>query len=99
MQIHILRDPKRAALYLLISLAVLYALDWSVFEFRQMRGTGMGSVSVEQYLKTQLKGNKAEYDYLGAADENCSLAMFPQYAASAWNPPCWWLKRHNQHWQ
>ena len=86
-------------MYLLLCLAVLYVVDFGVFEIRQASGQGLGSVSVEQYLKTQLKGNKAEYDYLGAADESCSLAIFPQYAGSAWNPPCWWLKRHSQRWQ
>jgi hypothetical protein len=99
MQIQPLRILKQAAKYLLISLAVLYVADLSVFEIRQARGAGLGSISVEQYLKTQLKGNKAEYDYLGAEDEKCSMAIFPQYAASAWNPPCWWLKRHTQRWQ
>jgi hypothetical protein len=87
------------AMYLIMSLAILYAADWIVFEIRLARGVGLGSVAVEQYLKTQLKGDKAEYDYLGTADENCSLTALPQYAASALNPPCWWLKRHNQSWQ
>lgn len=99
MRIDILRHLGRAAKYLLITLAILYGADWVVFEVRQMRGIGLGSVTVEQYLKTPLKGNKAEYDYLGDAGQNCSNSAFPQYAVSAWNPPCWWLKRHNQRWQ
>ncbi|PSH05770.1 MAG: hypothetical protein CXZ00_01125 [Acidobacteria bacterium] len=85
--------------YLLISLALLYAADWSAFEIRLARGTALGSVPVEQYMMTPLKGYKVEYDYLGKVNENCSMTAFPQYAASAWNPPCWWLKRHNQNWQ
>ncbi|MGA2003680.1 MAG: hypothetical protein ABSG70_09880 [Terriglobales bacterium] len=88
-----------AAKYTLISLAILYALDWSVFEIRHMRGGGMGSLPVDQYLSTPLKGNKAEYDYLGTANENCSRSVFPQYAAARWNLPCWWLQRHNANWQ
>ena len=80
-------------------MAVLYILDWSAFEVRQMRGTAMGSVSVERYLQTSLKGNKAEYDYLGTADQACSRTLFPQYAASAWSVPCWWLQRHKTQWQ
>jgi hypothetical protein len=94
-----LRFLGRPAKYLLIGLVVLYAADWGGFELRQVRGAGLGSVPVEQYLKTELKGSKTEYDYLGSADENCSRTAFPQYAASAFNPPCWWLKRHNQRWQ
>jgi len=99
MQIHTLRHVGRTAKYLLIMLAVLYATDWGVFEVRLRLGSGLETVSVESYLKTPLKGNKAEYDYLGTADQNCSRSAFPQYAATAWNPPCWWLKKHNQRWQ
>ena len=94
-----MRILGEAAKYLLISLAILYALDWSVFEVRRMRGTGMGSVAVDQFLATTLKGNKAEYDYLGTANQTCTHSLFPQYAGSEWNSPCWWLARHNAQWQ
>ena len=88
----------QTAKYLLFGLALLYAADWSIFQVRLMRGTGMGTIPVEQYLVQQMKGNKAEYDYLGTQDKNCSRAMFPQYAGWQWNPPCWWLQRHRQRW-
>lgn len=88
-----------AAKFLLVGLAVLYVLDWTVFEARRARGTAMGSVAVEQYLQTPLKGSKAEYDYLGTANQVCSRTLFPQYAASQWNSPCWWLERHKAQWQ
>lgn len=87
------------AKYLVISLAVLYLVDWLVFEVRELRGTGLRTVSVEQYLATPLKGSKAQYDYMGAADEDCSRTLFPQYAKSTWNPPCWWLQKHHQRWE
>lgn len=88
-----------AAKYLLIGVVVLYALDWIVFEIRQVRSTGMSSISVEQYLATPLKGSKAEYDYLGTANVNCSRTLMPQRAASTWNAPCWWLARHKAQWE
>ena len=88
-----------AAKYLLITLAILYALDWGVFQARRVGGNGMGSVPVDQFLSTTLKGNKAEYDYLGTANQACSRTLFPQYANSSWNPPCWWLQHHNTTWQ
>ena len=94
-----MRILGEAAKYLVISLAILYGLDWSVFQVRNLHGGGMGTVPVEQYLSTALKGNKAEYDYLGTANERCSRTLFPQYAASNWNAPCWWLQRHNASWQ
>jgi len=89
----------QAAKFLLIGLLILYFVDWSVFEVRRMRGTAMGTVAVEQYLQTPLKGSKAEYDYLGTANQVCSRTLLPQYAASQWNSPCWWLERHKAQWQ
>jgi len=85
--------------YVLIAAAILYAGDWAVFEVRLATGSGMGTVPVENYLKTALKGNKMEFDYLGTSDAGCSHSMFPQYTASAWNTPCWWLDRHRTRWQ
>jgi len=93
-----LRRLRATTTYLLIGLALLYVADVCVFEVRLMRGVGLGSVPVEQYLKTPLKG-ATEYDYMGTADVNCSRAIFPQYAESQWNPPCWWLQRHRQRWR
>lgn len=94
-----MRILGEAAKYLLIIFAILYALDWSVFEVRRTRGSGMGTVLVDQYLSTPLKGNKAEYDYLGTANQACARTLFPQYAAPNWNPPCWWLESHKTSWQ
>jgi hypothetical protein len=100
MRIETRRNLSRdIAKYLLIGVALLYAADWSVFEVRFFRGTGLGSIPVEQYLSTSLKGNKAEYDYLGISNQGCSRTLFPQYAAAQWNPPCWWLQRHRQQWR
>jgi hypothetical protein len=95
----IVRILGEAARYFLITLAILYALDFAVFQVRHLRGSGLGTVSVDQFLSTTLKGNKAEYDYLGSANQTCSRSLFPQYASSTWNPPCWWLQRHNATWQ
>ena len=94
-----MRFARRTAKYLLIGLALFCAADWCVFEARLMRGAGLTAVPVEQYLKTPLKGEKEEYDYLGSGSENCARAVLPQYAAAQWNPPCWWLKHHNVSWQ
>jgi hypothetical protein len=88
-----------AAKYLLFTLVILYVLDFAVFHVRQLRGSGMSAVAVDQFLSTPLKGNKAEYDYLGTSNQPCSRSLFPQYASSTWNPPCWWLQHHNATWQ
>lgn len=89
----------QTAKYVLIGAALLYLLDWSVFALRRTRGTAMGNVAVEQYLQTPLKGDKAEYDYMGTSDQPCSRTLFPQYASQQWSVPCWWLARHKAQWQ
>lgn len=94
-----MRILSDAARYFLITLAILYVLDFAVFQIRHLRGSGLSTVSIDQFLSTPLKGNKAEYDYLGSANQTCSRTLFPQYASSTWNPPCWWLQRHNATWQ
>jgi hypothetical protein len=99
MNIHPPRNFWEAVRYALIALGLLYAADWSVFEARRAWGSGLGSVPVEQFLKTPLKGQKAEYDYLGVVDESCPRAVFPQRVAAHWTPPCWWLRRHPEQWQ
>jgi hypothetical protein len=91
-----MRMIGQGAKYLLIGAAAAYAVDWSVFE---LRGPAMSTITVQQFLKTPLKGNKLEFDYLGTADASCSRTLFPQYAGSAWNPPCWWLARHKTKWE
>ncbi len=93
------RILSQAARYFLISLVTLYALDFAIFHARQLRGGGLDTVAVDQFLSTPLKGDKAEYDYLGTVNQNCSRTLFPEYASSTWNPPCWWLRRHNTTWQ
>ena len=87
-----------AAKYLFIGVAAIYAADWGVFAYRLAHGTAIGSVKVEQFMKTPLKGKKEQYDYLGPAEVNCSRTLFPQYSASTWNTPCWWLTRHRTRW-
>jgi hypothetical protein len=79
--------------------AILFAADWAVFEARRIAGGGMGNVAVDRFLATTLKANKQTYDYLGTVNQSCSKSLFPQYAASSWNPPCWWLQRHRTRWE
>jgi hypothetical protein len=94
-----LRHFLRATRYLLISIAFLYAGDWSLFQLRLARGTGLNSVTVEQYMQISLKGNKREYHYIGTTDVNCVRSLLPQYAASEWTAPCWWRERHREIWE
>ena len=76
------------------ALIVVYFLDWAVLRVRLARGTAYDRVQVEEYLSTPLKGNKAEYDYLGTTTVSCSRSIFPHGAA-----PCWWRNRHKTVWE
>lgn len=79
---------------LLVSIVVLYLADWAVLRVRMARDNGYGTVQVEEYLSTPLKGDKTEYDYIGTQPESCARSIFPHGAA-----PCWWLVRHTSHWE
>jgi hypothetical protein len=81
--------------YCVVGLAVLYAVDWAVIAVRMKRHTAYGSVTVNQFLKTPLKGQKEEYDFLGSTDQQCVKSIF----SHGGDLPCWWLERHTKQWQ
>src|SRR5580700_8112796 len=74
---------------------IVYVGDWVVLRVRITHGTAYGVVEVNQFLATPLKGNKVEYDLVGAVQETCSRSIFPQKG----NPACWWLERHKSQWK
>jgi hypothetical protein len=83
------------AIRVLIAIVIaVYLVDWAVLRLRMLHGTAYGTVQVDEYLSTALKGNKAEYDYLGSTPASCAHAIFPHGA-----PPCWWLQRHPTRWE
>ena len=83
------------AKWLLLAAILVYAGDWVTFHVRAARGTGYGTVQVEEFLSTPLKGAKTEYDYMGTTDMSCAQALFPHKGA----PACWWLRRHRTQWE
>jgi hypothetical protein len=85
----------QAAVALLVLLILLYCGDWIVLRIRIARGTAFSSVEVDQFLATPLKGNKAEYDFLGSFQQPCARSIFPH----AGNPACWWVQRHSSVWE
>jgi DNA mismatch repair protein MutH len=89
------RRLGRAVTWLIVLVAILYAGDWIVLRMKVARGTAFGSVPVNQFLATPLKGNKVEYDFTGTVLETCSRSIFPQQG----NPACWWLQRHTSQWE
>jgi hypothetical protein len=83
------------AIVMVVLLGMLYVGDWVVLQVRITHGTAYGVVEVNQFSATPLKGNKVEYDLVGAVQETCSRSIFPQKG----NPACWWLERHKSQWE
>jgi hypothetical protein len=86
---------QRIAIAVLALAAAVYVVDYTTWFVRNTHGNAMGSIPVDTYLATPLKGNKAEYDYLGTAPQPCARALFPHGGA----PACWWLARHTSQWE
>jgi hypothetical protein len=76
---------------LLIALLLIYLGDWAVLSLRK---DGSSSVQVDQFLRTPLKGQKEEFDYMGTVAQSCVPSLFPHQSET----PCWWLKRHKTQW-
>lgn len=86
----------RWLLRVLVTIAILtlvaFAVDWTVYK---LRSSPHSTVTVSQFLSVPLKGQKTEYDYLGAVDESCSVSLFPQGG----HAPCWYLRRDPNQWK
>jgi hypothetical protein len=93
MTVNMRRPSLRIFQGLLAVLLVLYLGDWAVLRVRT-GGQASSSVQVEQFLRTRLKGQKEEFDYMGTVARPCVPSLFPHSAA----PPCWWLERHKIQW-
>jgi hypothetical protein len=86
-----MRRLGRGLQILLITLLVIYLGDWAVLSLRK---TDASSVQVEQFLRTPLKGQKEEFDYMGTVTQSCVPSLFPHLSET----PCWWLQRHKTQW-
>ncbi len=83
----ILKWLRRIIVAALAIFIAIYLGDWAVYK---LRGSPQGHVQVSQTLVVPLKGNKQEYDYLGASDVPCSVSIFSQNGEDA----CWLLRRN-----
>ncbi len=75
---------------MLALLLLAYPLDWGVWEVRNLRGRGMGSVDLTETTAATLKGNHFEVYSQQTTSVNCSRSLLPEAGAG----PCWWLRRH-----
>jgi hypothetical protein len=88
------RILSRAFQLLLATVVLVYLADWAVLRVKVSHGAGYGTIQVDEYLATPLKGNKDEYDFMGTTPTPCSHSIFPHGAA-----PCWWLAKHTSRWE
>jgi hypothetical protein len=93
-----MRIAKIGLLGLALAALLVFVVDQVVLQVRIHRGTGLGVVQVNQFLTTQLKGQKEEYDWMGTVPAPCAHSLFPQVSAQPMVPPCWWLERHKNQW-
>lgn len=78
---------RRVVVTIVAAFIALYLGDMAVYN---LRGSPQGHVNVNQTIVVPLKGNKQEYDYLGASDVPCSVSIFSQGGEDA----CWMLRRN-----
>jgi hypothetical protein len=95
MQPTVQRLTGRILVTLVVAIALVYVGDYAAWRVRLSHGSGTGSLAVDQYLATPLKGNKAEYDFLGTVQQPCARAIFPHGGNNA----CWWVARHTSQWE
>jgi hypothetical protein len=78
---------QRVVVGLVAAFVAVYGGDWAIYK---LRGSPTSTVTVSQFMTVPLKGNKIEYDYIGAANVACAVSLFPQSGQS----PCWHLRRN-----
>ena len=76
---------------LLAVVVLLYLGDWIALRVRAQTSS---TVQVQQFLRTPLKGQKEEFDFMGTVDQPCVRSLFPHNSET----PCWWLERHKIRW-
>lgn len=85
---------KRVVGGILLLIVLAFAGDWLIFRYRAAHGTGFDSVTVKQFSSVPLKNGRDELDYMGSQPVSCVRAIFPW----AGDDPCWWVRRHADHW-
>lgn len=70
---------------------VAYVADSAIY---LLRGSPTSTATVQKFMGIPLKGQKEEYDYLGAVQLTCAVALFPHRGQD----PCWVLRRYPNQW-
>jgi hypothetical protein len=87
------RIALRSLLGMLVLLAITYAADSGVFQYRlSKQRQPFGSVAVEHYTSVEHKDGRAELFFDPPVQQTCVHSLF----SHAGNPPCWYLTRHTE---
>lgn len=82
----------RAFLVFAAATLLAYAGDTVVY---LLRGSPSQTVTIDRFMSIPLKGHKDELDYLGRAQVQCAVALFPHKGQD----PCWQLRRNPNQWE
>jgi hypothetical protein len=77
---------KRAAAFLALAAAALYAGDY--LSARQRGASALATVQVQPYYAVPLRDGKTEFMMLEPENRTCVYALFPHFGYG----PCWYVK-------
>jgi hypothetical protein len=83
------RLAVRALLLGVVALAVVYASDYFVAQYRATHNAGAVYGSVNVYLATAMKNGQVQLFYQHPQSVKCVRSIFPQLGYE----PCWYLGR------
>jgi hypothetical protein len=88
------RIVGRVLLWVVASVAVVWAADWAVWQAKVVAGRGYGVIGVDRFVVAPLKNHKEEYYPDGRVEVRCTRSGLPEGLPQQGGQPCWWVARH-----
>lgn len=84
---------KRIFIGIVLTTAIVYAMDYAVLRFRiATNHNPFGTVTVRPYYAVPQKNHKTEFLFDDPQDQACVHSLFPH----AGDSPCWYLNKHRE---
>ena len=83
---------KRALLFAVMALAILYTGDYLSVRYRIPNREPLGTVQIQRYYAVRQKDRKTEYYFLDPEAQQCVHSLFPHFGSN----PCWYVSRHTK---
>jgi len=84
---------RRAFAATVLTVAIVYAVDYAVLRYRVATNRGaFSTVTVRPYYAVPQKNHKTEFLLGDAQNETCVHSLFPQLG----DAPCWYLAKHRE---